>query len=513
MNPYQFVPLGPPAQRSPARTHESFGQSLQAGTLLCRLKTLTAFFIAASHERTESNEHPKLQFLREHGAPIIPGSSLKGVIRSVAEALSGSCLVLAGDSRRRTVKNDKLWYRDKNRDPDYSAPNGFSPCGLTEEDGHRYGRDRRKENEELLACPACRMFGYLSGRKVHLGYVNFSTARLLSEPQWQWLTLAHSGSPAPRHRPFYGIPETGFQAMRGRKFYYHHSQGARTTEEKNDQNKTVEALMPEAEFEFTIDYENLTEEELALLIFALELEESMRHKLGMGKGVGLGSVQINIQEWRQIDLSKRYQQFDGGKQSLNDDKLQPALQAQRDKFHQSFADWKEPLQKLHEIWTWDENDKRKLEYPTYSWFKDFRAITLEEVPDDAGQHKVRAASASPRPTARFEGRSAPSSPRPEDLKAAAEAQKEAQKLLRKIEKEKASSATERQTAYTNNATEPKATVAQAEDGAWQVILPKLPQHRFVLKTKQQFSKAIAGGRIRVRVVVDGKGNIVRAEEL
>lgn len=501
MNPYQFVPLGPPAQRHAARTHESFGPSLQAGTLVCRIKALTEFFIAASHVRTESNEHQRLLFLREHGAPIIPGSSLKGVIRNVAEALSGSCLTLAGDRKRRAAKNDALSYWDKNRQHDYPVPQGFSPCGLAE------------EHAPVVACPACRMFGYLWNKKVHLGYVNFSTARLLSAPQWQWLTLSPSGSPAPRHRPFYGTPATGFQTMRGRKFYYHRPQGVRTTQEKNDQNKTVEALSPDAVFEFTIDYENLTAEELALLVFALALEEPLRHKFGMGKGVGLGSTQIQLHEWRKIDLRTRYQQFDGGKQTLNGDQLQAALQAQREKFHQSFAAWQEPLQKLREIWAWNAADERKLEYPSYFWFKDFSAVPLEEVPDEAGQHKVRAASAS-RPAARFDNRPASSAPRPQDVKAAAEAQKEAQKLLRTIEKEKASSTATQQKAYQHNATEPKATVAQADDGTWQVLLPKLPLQRFALKLKeQQFSNAKEGAKIRVRVVVDKNGIITRAEEM
>lgn len=86
MNPYNFVPLGPAAPRRKVRTHESYGQSLHAGTLVCRIKTLTEIFVAEPHERAESNQHQELRFVREDGKPIIPGSSLKGSIRSVASS-------------------------------------------------------------------------------------------------------------------------------------------------------------------------------------------------------------------------------------------------------------------------------------------------------------------------------------------------------------------------------------------------------------------------------------------
>jgi len=101
--------------------------------------------------------------------------------------------------------------------------------------------------------------------------------------------------------------------------------------------------------------------------------------------------------------------------------------------------------------------------------------------------------------------------RPEQVKADAEAQKKAAKMLKQTEKDKSSQA--QQTAYDSNATEPKAQVEQAADGSWLVILPKLPQHKFPLKIKTQFSKAAVGAKIRVRVIVDKKGNVTRADEL
>lgn len=510
MNPYNLVPLGTAAPRRKVRTHESFGQALHAGTLVCRIETLTEIFIAEPHERAESHQHQELRFIREEGQPIIPGSSLKGSIRSIAEALSGSCLVLAGDRKRRAVNRDTLAYWDQKRPHEYAISDGFAPCGMTDERDRSHGKDRRGKSEEILACPACRMFGFLDRNNVHLGCINFSSAHLNGQAaEFQMQTLAPAGAPGPRHRTFYGTPSTGFRDARGRKFYYHRPQGLQTSRDKSDQNKTVETLLPVATLEFKVDYENLSDDELALLIFALTLEDPIRHKIGMGKGLGLGSVQITIEEWRTIDLARRYHQLNAGSQILTNDALTAALQQQREKYHSVFSAWQSSLQALREIWTWDAKQTREVQYPSYMWFKDFSTVPLEEVSDDAGQYKLRQA---PQPS-RAPSRRGPFTPRPEDLKAAAEAQKEAERLLRQAEKEKQVQVAQQQSIYQNNATEPKAQVEQAADGSWMVVLPKLPDQRFTLNRKPQYSKAVAGAKIRVRVVVDKNDRILRAEEL
>ena len=48
------------------------------------------------------------------------------------------------------------------------------------------------------------------------------------------------------------------------------------------------------QFTFSIKFKNLTTEELNVLIYALELEEDMRHHFGYGKPYGLGSVKIMV---------------------------------------------------------------------------------------------------------------------------------------------------------------------------------------------------------------------------
>ena len=491
MNPYDFVPFGKRAPRRPVTAHEKYSGNF--GKLTCRIKTLTPLFVGAMQERPQDrHEHQRLSFQRDGDRPSIPGSSLKGSFRSVAEALSGSCLVLPGNARMRSPKHDKLSYWDKGKAWNYPLPEGFSPCGMDPKYKHRE------------ACPACRVFGYLSPDQVHLGHINFSAAKPVGNYQFQWLTLEPSGKPSPRHRPFYGTQESQFEAPRGRKFYYHRIDGARTTTRKTGQNKTVEAIMPEAEFEFSLEYQNLHDDELALLVFSLILEEPMCHKIGMGKGLGLGSVQIAIHEWQKIDMSQRYKILGSGAETLSGEALESVLNEQRQKYHEKFGDWRACFEKLRDIWTWDESRPRDTRYPSYFWFKDFARVPLEEVPDDAGVYKVRAQSAQQLPMS--EGRK----------QKPAVVDKNVEKTLKQVHRQvKALQKQAERTAemlYQDREVE-KAKIVRVAENTFDVVLKKLVDKEFTVKKKNRWRPYNADQRIRVRILVNAKGEVTRVEEV
>lgn len=54
----------------------------------------------------------------------------------------------------------------------------------------------------------------------------------------------------------------------------------------------IRPLRPDVEFSSRIRFDNLTKEELGALLFSLDLPEGCCHKLGMGKPLGLGSIEI-----------------------------------------------------------------------------------------------------------------------------------------------------------------------------------------------------------------------------
>ena len=352
MNPYHFVPLGPSGQRQKVKTHESFqGES---GTLSCQLTAYTHLFIAAVHAPSQGKLHERLRASRgDDGRPRLPGSSLKGVIRSVAEALSGSCMVLPGDST-------EYYDRDTRREYPYEMPAGFKRC---------------RSNERF--CPACRIFGTMSRNGTFLGKIGISDAIAEGEVAVESLTLESLMQPKPRHRVWYGDPRQPSD-MRGRKFYYHRPQGARTTTRRGKYNKTVEAVKPRTTFRFSVDYTNLTEDELALLVFAIVLEQEMCHKVGMGKPVGLGSAKIEIVDWKQHNLRVRYEHLGGGTSVLQADTLTVEIERWTNRYHEHYAKWEHSLNELRRIWRWDPNATHDIGYPSQEWFKQNRRAAIEE---------------------------------------------------------------------------------------------------------------------------------------
>ena len=347
MNPYHFVPLGPPGQRRKVKTHESFeGES---GTLTCQLTARTHLFTAASHGEGGAG-HQNLKCVRgKDGEPLIPGSSLKGVVRSVAEALSGSCLTLP----------IKLDYE---RGVSYKMPRGFQRC----------------DSKEQL-CSACRIFGAM-GRGGHfLGKISISDALAEREAEVETLTLESLMQPKPRHRVWYENPQKP-GVMRGRKFYYHRPQGVRTTTQRGRFNKTVEAVDPGTVFAFSVDYTNLEDDELALLIFALVLEPEMCHKVGMGKPVGLGSAKIEVAQWRQHDVQMRYENLGEGTKVIRADELTVEIERWTNCYYEFYAQWIDSLDHLRRIWKWDLNATADIKYPTQQWFRNNPTEPIENTP-------------------------------------------------------------------------------------------------------------------------------------
>jgi len=353
MNPYGFVRLGPAAQRVAATRHDQF-QGL-SGRMRCRLTALTHLFIPETQE-VRKEKHQQLSLLRSaDDLPQLPGSSLKGVIRSVAEAISGSCLTLP------VGKGGEIEYRG--RPPvTYRIPRGFEHC---------------RDADHL--CPACRIFGSLSGGNPFLGKIGLGDAVALEPFEIEIMTIEALMEPKPRHRVWYEDPQQqGF--LRGRKFYYHRPLGPRRSAVKNEYNKTIEAVNPGAIFEFEVDYTNLTEAELALLVFTLTLEPDMAYKVGMGKPVGLGSARIEIVGWEQLDRQVHYRQFGSGIMTLAGEALSTEIARWQNRYHQEYAHWKDSLADLRRIWKWDPLSTVEVCYPGQDWFRQNPRTPIDKAP-------------------------------------------------------------------------------------------------------------------------------------
>ncbi|HEX4955816.1 MAG TPA: TIGR03986 family CRISPR-associated RAMP protein [Thermoanaerobaculia bacterium] len=99
----------------------------------------------------------------------------------------------------------------------------------------------------------------------------------------------------------------------GRKVYLHHRDPKeppaycdQPEEAKRHLHLKANPVRPGVSFLFHIDFQNLTRPELALLCFALRPSEAFRHKLGLGKPLGLGTVEIEPAVLGLVDPTSRY---------------------------------------------------------------------------------------------------------------------------------------------------------------------------------------------------------------
>ncbi|MFZ5592615.1 MAG: TIGR03986 family type III CRISPR-associated RAMP protein, partial [Bacillota bacterium] len=160
------------------------------------------------------------------------------------------------------------------------------------------------------------------------GRVKFSHAEI--KGRWQAeaeIPLAVLSRPKPTTTVFYLLDGQGKPCalvnydwpnarLRGRKFYRHHGQVDEREykrEDRDGQNRTVRgAIKPGAEFVCTVDFTNLTPLELGALLYALELEEGMVHRLGYAKPLGFGSIKLSVERLEMICWADRLASPDNG---------------------------------------------------------------------------------------------------------------------------------------------------------------------------------------------------------
>jgi CRISPR/Cas system CSM-associated protein Csm3 (group 7 of RAMP superfamily) len=346
-NPYRMVPAKEiTARRAPWTREKERGKS---GVLYCTLENLTLLFIGG-------NRHNKEAFLTRNGLPVIPGSSLKGMLRSLAETVGGG-------------------------------------CHITDPKGVHSPKVKACEDADNL-CVACRMFGMMertSHARVHTGNVSVGDALIREREVHTGLFKVLLGSPAPRHSSFYINPANGSNDGRCRKFYFH--QPGRTDsvpeipanlQHREEHIRNIRAILPGHHFDFEIYFTNLEEDELSLLIYAVALEPHdevmllggrgnrlrgpLRHKIGHGKPLGLGSCRIDIQKICYAAAPvERYRTLRGkADRVLTGDDLATEVLGRTRPFAE---DTSVTMQQLRKMLVWDETDRRSFHYPTYHWFK------------------------------------------------------------------------------------------------------------------------------------------------
>ncbi|HXO20895.1 MAG TPA: RAMP superfamily CRISPR-associated protein [Thermoanaerobaculia bacterium] len=288
ISPYNFVPLGKsaPERSAPLHWHRLDEKSI-SGSLECQLVALTPLF-SADHQKAKpvsaTDKRKIFPFLRNSDQqPLLQGTTIRGMVRSVFEAAFASCLPLTDETGISKKAGLDVVYK-------VSIPPGYLHADCMSPD---------------QLCPACRLFGVIQGEAVHVqSRVVFTDGILLSGSKLQQETvyLKELSSPKPHHYPIYS--ESGVEGgqIRGRKFYYHHAEpSASATQDPTsaDWSPRATALCeyaaPDTRFHFTVRLQNLSEEEFRDLVGCLLLDKQHAHKIGMAKPLGFGSCRIEIQ--------------------------------------------------------------------------------------------------------------------------------------------------------------------------------------------------------------------------
>jgi len=250
--PFFWIALKGEPQKTAPPGHERF-QGL-SGWMELEIEVVSDYLYLGSGQlelrSIQGWEQVCYAFARQNGTLIIPGTSIKGAIRSVVEALSNSCV-------RIKARNERVLSR-----------------------AHEGCEYKEKERETL--CPACGLFGTTGYR----GRVHFADATPIGEVRTEIIKIADLWPP---------------RQIRGRKFYQ--SKAFQKLDLKPAKNhRFLEAVPKGVRFQTTLFFENLQEEELGLLLRALGLDQHLEDpqrmvlafpvKLGGAKPRCLGGVRF-----------------------------------------------------------------------------------------------------------------------------------------------------------------------------------------------------------------------------
>lgn len=444
-NPYHFVPANKGGRIDDLCktafenrqlghvTHDRYIENTHSGRVICRLTTETSFFVGDETPESEkaTQERPgKPNPFEIDNKPAIPASSLRGLISNIAEAASNSAL--------RVLENRYYSFRVGMRGRRGAGGNShdyfnaispeilpFNPqrnfisiaeqmFGFVEQN---FNKDKSKNKGEQSKALASRL------RFSHATFAHWADMKNTSgEYYLPPVTLKILDSPKPPSPALYFKKKDGSGGYiskqqlspnnyypQGRKIYLHQADKDKKSWASNppwatipqpntpcrkkdrcQQKVKVRPVKDGTVFYFHIDFNNLSNLELGLLLYSLNPSGTFRHKIGMGKPIGLGTVHIEPVGLFTINRKERYslknnedifaqdrQRYHNGWLKDNDTSLWEALYLQEvndyrktcnpidyDKLRNSFADRMDKnIKETLELLGNPDNVKHPVHYP------------------------------------------------------------------------------------------------------------------------------------------------------
>lgn len=277
--PYRFVPLPDRANRQAitagqerfmaAPSAQRPNQGRYTGKLSLTLKVETASLVASGIIALGSDVGLKEPLVKtavqRDRRLLIPGSSLKGVVRSMFEAITASCLGVTEAQKK-----------------GLSIAPGLSRCPSIKAESRQTLTQKRAKQ----LCPACRVFGAMGWQ----GLACFSEAVGNGEVVTSYMPALQS--PHPEYEAYY----KGKEQVAGRKFYF----SMPDTVAEDEKNVPTQVAKPGYLFKTSLRVTNLSVQELGAVFLALGQENPDRPfklRIGSGKPVGFGNMTVQVTEW------------------------------------------------------------------------------------------------------------------------------------------------------------------------------------------------------------------------
>lgn len=252
--PFGKVVISQPKSQRAITRHDRFVPDADTGKLTCTLTALTPIHVGSGIYELDG-ERPVRGLITADDKVIVPGTSLKGAIRSIAEAISDSCVRITRLDRNLAVRDAR-------------------PCDELKSQHRQSDRGRARE---ARLCVCCSIFGALG----YQGRVSFTDARLVRGS----LAVHQIQSPYPPRESARVYKDARGQ-FNGRKFYYHGEPVA------SQRGEPYQVITKDSQLEFTMSFESLTKEELCLVLVAMGIFDEMVIKVGGGRQAMLGSVKV-----------------------------------------------------------------------------------------------------------------------------------------------------------------------------------------------------------------------------
>ena len=174
---------------------------------------------------------------------------------------------------------------------------------------------RRADEKEIFIDYPHAIFGYATKNYSYHSRVFFEDLELVNEPNQIKNIKTVLGEPRPSYYRAYSKDGKHYNeddfALRGYKQYWLKSAQADLPTNENEKVATeLKPLDVGSVFSGVIHYKNLTEDELGLLLWSLQLEDNCYQQIGMAKPYGFGRMKLKIDKLTEFNFEDMYS-FDG----------------------------------------------------------------------------------------------------------------------------------------------------------------------------------------------------------